>query len=330
MPTGETISCIKSYLGAYLGIGTSKGVRVALIDANGNLTYGPLIVETTSAVADLEGNGTFIYATVKDDIDGSSGAVRINLGTPLPQEELRFAHSWDVQTHTSGTVSSIAFFGDSTRVCLGVTGEGAYATSATEYEDSGYLLSGRIRFGTTEQKLFRLAVVRCKTDGGTVALTRVDEQETETLLYTISDEAGEGGDIVVSQPGSKNEYLQFKVTLSSDADTNLLAPTLQSLLIKALPAPRRQRLVQYPLSCFDHERDAAGTAFGYEGFAWQRIQTVEENESDQVILSVRDFTTGDSYSGIVEGVEFQRTSPRSQDGRGNFGGMLKVTMRILN
>lgn len=330
MPTGETIHCIKSYLAGYLGIGTSKGVRVALIDSNGDIAFGPLIVETTNPVVDLEGNGSFIYAAIKDDIDGSSGAVRINLGTPLPQEELRFAHAWDVQTHTSGTPSSIAFFGDGSRVCLGVTGEGLYVQSATVYEDSGYVKSGRIRFNTTEKKLFRLAIVRCVADGGSVALSRIDETETETTLYTITDEAGDGDDILVSQPGVKNEYLQFRLTLTSDTDTSTMTPTLNSLLIKALPAPRRQRLVQYPLQCFDFEKDAVGTKFGYTGYAWDRIQAVEENESDQVVLSIRDFTTGESYSGIVEGVEFQRTSPRATDGQGNFGGVLKVTMRILN
>jgi len=42
MPTGEHINVIKSYLGAYLGIGTTLGLRIGMIDANGDLAYGPL------------------------------------------------------------------------------------------------------------------------------------------------------------------------------------------------------------------------------------------------------------------------------------------------
>jgi hypothetical protein len=329
MPTGETIHCIKSYLGGYLGIGTSNGVRVALIDQNGNINYGPLIVETVEPVRDLEGNGSFIYAAVQQAIDTSSGVVRINLATPLPQEDLRFAHSWDVQTHTTGVPSSIGFFGDTDRICIGVTGEGVYDQSTTEYEESGYLLSGRIRFNTSEQKLFRLAVLRCVPDGGTVTLIRRDETETDVTLYSITDEAGSGDNITVSQSGAKNEYLQFKIILASDTDTNTMTPTLNSLVIKAIPAPRRQRLVQYPLACFDHERDSRGTPFGGNGFAWDRIERLETAESEDVILSVTDWTTGESYNGVVESVEFIRTIGRAQSGEGNFGGILKVTMRML-
>ena len=46
MPTGEHINVIKSYLGAYIGIGTTLGLRIGMLDANGDMTYGPLSYES--------------------------------------------------------------------------------------------------------------------------------------------------------------------------------------------------------------------------------------------------------------------------------------------
>jgi hypothetical protein len=328
MPTGEQVFAIRSYLGGYLALGTTLGVRVALMDINGNINYGPLVVETTNPVTSVEGHGSFIYATIQEGIDGFTGAVRVNLGQPLPHEDLRFAYAMDAQTHDNGVPSSIAFFGTTDRVALGVTGKGVYAQSATQLEATGYIMSGRIRYKTAEKKAFRLADLRTRIPAGTVALSALDENASEVNLITLGSNATDGTSIGLTQPAGNHEYLQFRTTLTCSGD-GLTGPTLQSLQIKALPAPKRQRLIQYPLNCGDKETDAAGVPCGVKGWAWQRVQALELAEENNVVLQCQDFTNGETFSATIEQSEFARTSPRAADASGNFTGTFKITLRKL-
>lgn len=328
LPTGEQVTALRSYLGGYLGIGTNKGVRVALTDQNGNINYGPLVCETTYPVNSVEGHGSFIYAAVQEGIDGFTGAIRINLGQPLPHEDLRFAYATDAQTHDAGVPSTIAFFGTTDRVVLGVTGKGVYAQSATLLEPTGYIVSGRIRFKTVEKKAFRLADLRARIPAGTVALSAIDEGSSEVSLITLGVNAPEGTSIGLTQPTGTHEYLSFRTTLTCSAD-GLTGPTLQSLQIKAFPAPKRQRLIQYPLNCGDKETDGAGVPFGFRGYGWARVQAIEAAEESNVVVQVMDYTTGETFSATIEQSEFSRTAPRAADATGNFGGTLKITMRKL-
>ena len=328
MPTGEQVLALRSYLGGYLGVGTNRGVRVALMDTNGNINYGPLTVQTTNPVRALEGNRSFIYAAVQEEIDGFTGAVRVNLGQPLPHEELRFAYATDAQTHDTGAPSSIAFFGTTDRVVLGVTGKGVYAQSATLLEPTGYILSGRIRYKTVEKKAFRLADLRARILAGTVALSAIDEGDSEVPLITLGGSGTDGTGIGLTQPLGYHEYLSFRTTLTCSGD-GLTGPTLESLQIKALPAPRRQRLVQYPLNCGDKETDALGVPFGFKGYGWARVQALELAEENNVVLQVQDFTNHETFSATIEQSEFSRTAPRSADGSGNFSGTYKLTLRKL-
>lgn len=80
LPTGERVHSIEAYLGNLIAIGTNKGVRIGVIATNGDIDYGPLVVESTQPVYDLVGKGRFIYATCTNQIDGKSGLWRIDLG----------------------------------------------------------------------------------------------------------------------------------------------------------------------------------------------------------------------------------------------------------
>jgi hypothetical protein len=57
-PPGEEVHALKVYLGTYIAIGTSRGVRIGQIGNNGRMQYGPLTVETTQPVRSLSSRGT--------------------------------------------------------------------------------------------------------------------------------------------------------------------------------------------------------------------------------------------------------------------------------
>jgi carbon starvation protein CstA len=77
MPTGEIIHKIYYYLG-YMLIGTSKGIRVALVnDQDGSIQYGPLVVETSQPCYDFAARDHFVWCATS--VDGEPGIIRIDL-----------------------------------------------------------------------------------------------------------------------------------------------------------------------------------------------------------------------------------------------------------
>ena len=335
-PPGEEVHSLRVYLGLYVGIGTSRGLRVgilagqasAFMGAQTTITYGPLIVKTQTPVRSLTARDSFLYAAVEAGMpDGSSGCVRVNLAEQIA--DMQFAWAWDARTHTTGRVNSVTFLGMTEQVVFAVQGEGVYLQSATQYETSGYLTSGRHRYGTVEQKSFEQADLGLRVPGGSAKFSVIDANGNELFIRSMTTASVSGlGLTLRGRPPGTQEYLSFKVELACSTD-GLTAPVVDSLQIKAIPAPKRQRMVQYPLLCFDQERSGTGVPFGREGFAWQRVEALEAAESARATVQVQDFVTGETFDALIESIEFKRTGPRSGDNRPNFGGHLLVTVRRL-
>jgi hypothetical protein len=131
LPIGEYPLKIESYLG-YLVIGTNKGVRVAQIsDTNGDLSYGPLIIEGDNIGLDFAFRDRFVYVTggiAKNDgtADTYPGLYRIDLGSEL--ETLRFAFAADVYLDgADGYATSVDFVGNSGQVAFTTSGSNGVA-----------------------------------------------------------------------------------------------------------------------------------------------------------------------------------------------------------
>jgi hypothetical protein len=329
-PPGEVPYAIKAYLGKYIAIGTNKGLRIGVITGQTSVSptviqYGPLTVTTTQPVISLAARDSYVFAGVNSAIDGSSGAVRVDLQQEVIQNSLRFPYAYDVNSHVSGAVDSIAFLGNSGRVVMGVEAQGVYQQSATAYETTGYLTSGKVRYATSELKAFRTARIRASfTDllSG-VTLSTIAPNGAESSIVRVTSASNADDFIAITRPVGQFEYLSFKMTLDGDATGSAV---VESLLIKAIPAPVRSRVIQYPLSCFDHEADVNGAKFGTKGNAFTRLLALEALESAQAIVTLQDFTTGESFDAQIEKVAITRTSNRAK-GDGNFGGMLVLQVR---
>ncbi|MGZ4519157.1 MAG: hypothetical protein ACXVXW_01900, partial [Mycobacteriaceae bacterium] len=286
-PPGEEVHAIRVYLGSYIGIGTSKGLRVGEVQSQspfpsvtGNVNYGPLLIQTTNPVRALNARDTFIYAGIEGDLDGYSGVARVNLAEEIPNQAMRFPWAWDAQTHNVGRVDSVSFLGGTDRVVIGVRGVGVYLQSNQYYEPTGYMTSGRVRYATVEPKEFRLLDVGCDTTQGSLGVSTIDPFGAEKPQLTIaSGGSGAGISIVQNDP---SEYMQVKLTFNASATDNSGTPILNSWRMKALPAPaNRQMLIQYPLMCFDFEQSATGVRFGREGYSFSRLQALEAAEQSR-------------------------------------------------
>lgn len=327
-PPGEVVHSLFVYLGRYIGIGTSRGIRVGVVADNGQLQYGPLIVTTDSPVRSLAAADRFLYGAVTAaHPDGNSGAVRIDLQEEVVQGSLRFPYAWDARTTTTGQVDSIALLGNSGRVAMGVLGEGVYLQSATDLEPTGWVESGRIRFTTVEPKAFRTIDLTADIPGGQVGVFAVEKDGDATFLGRLSPTAPDGMDIRVSRPSGVFEWLSFRFALTRDDTDPAVGPTLESWQVKAIPAPRRQRLVSVPVLCMDLEKDHYGTPYGYEGFGWDRLQALEQVEDHSAVVSFKDKTCDETFEAQIEKVTFTKTTPRTA-AKSNQG-LLELLLRKL-
>ena len=330
-PPGEIVEKLYYYLG-YMIIGTSKGLRVANVnDQDGSLEYGPLVFESTQPVYDVACADRFVWATT--GVGTNAGLTRVDLGQLIEGEPLRFAYANDLVGIQSGThfTTSVAFMGTTNRLAFATaynTTDGAiYLESASTLVNSGYLQTGAIRYGTLEPKNFKFVRARGEFTFGAMDIQTVEENGNVNNVITYNAAVGTP-DAATTNPEASQEFLSYRFTLSRSASDTSKGPIFKGFQAKALPATKRQRLIQFPVWCFDVEKDRYNVTTGYEGRAWERIQILEAIEAEGDIVNVQDFTTGERVQAIIEQIQFARKTPPSGNFSG-FGGLLTVTVRTV-
>jgi hypothetical protein len=404
MPEGEKIYSIKYYLG-YMLIGTSKGIRVATIDDNGSIIYGPLMVETDQPCYDFAFRDRFAWAAV--GVAGEGGVIRIDLGNDLGG--LRFAYANDLWLDNGITgydTTACAFAGETERLVFVTTAinrgtitnkeltsnvatlttasthnltvgdsiwvEGVDATFNGQYSvtaattttfsytkaatnvtstavtsatalvnevgsiniessatlmTDGYIQTGYIRYNTLEPKNFKRLVGRGDFTYGSMTLETVDADGTEYDLVTYDATVGPV-EVTTTQPAGSQEYLGYKFILYRDATTNSLGPTFKGYQAKATIATPRQRVIKFPVFCYDVETDKYNVMVGYDGRAKDRIAQLENIEANGDIVTWQDLQTGESRQVVIEQVTFNRLTPPDR-GFSGYGGILDIIIRTV-
>jgi hypothetical protein len=336
MPSGELIYKIYYYLG-YMAIGTTKGVRIAAVSDDGSLAYGPLVFESEQPVYDFAARDSFLWCAT--NVDGAPGTTRINLGAQIAT--LLFPYAWDTYYYpetegnrvTGHLTTACAFINGTDRLAFctdnnGTTNGKVYIETETggRLVYQGYLQTGYIRYNTLELKRFKFILPQFDTTNGSLEVKSIDSEGNEYGLGLFS-QGGSVGEITAAYPSSPQQYLGFKFIFNLGT-TDTASPVFTGYQIKALPAVPRQRLIQYPVMCFDHESDKFGVQVGYEGSAWQRMQQLESIENAGDTIRVDDYRTGESYVGLIEELDFINRTPQDKRFSG-FGGVLLVTIRSV-
>ena len=330
LPVGERCFKISYYLG-YMAIGTSKGMRVAQTsDQDGSIAYGPLLFESDQPVYDFAFRDKYIWATT--GVDGQVGLTRINLGTEISQ--LVFAYVWDVYDpdDTLGHyTTTCSFMGDTDRIAFCNAGNGSdgtiYIQSDSILMASGYLRTGFIRYNTLENKIFKLVQPRIDTTFGAFNMYSISAEDVEYNIGTFA-QGDPVPEVNVNYPIGANQYIAFKFEVFRDTNDSTLGPLFTGYQVKSLAAIPRQRLIQYPVMCYDHEMDKFNNEVGYEGSAYNRMSQLEAVENIGDTIRVQDFRTGESYIGLIEELDFINKTPSDKRFSG-YGGLLLVTIRSV-
>jgi hypothetical protein len=404
MPTGEKIFKIEYYLG-YMLIGTNKGIRVATVDNNGSIIYGPLMVETSQPVYDFAFRDRFVWATT--GVEGEGGVVRIDLGNDLGG--LRFAYANDLWLDNGVTgyvTTSCAFAGETDRLVFVTTAvnrgtitnkeltsnvatlttsaahnlevsdsiwvEGVDATFNGQYtvtaattttfsytkaatnvastavssatalvnetgtiniESSGakmtdgYIQTGYIRYNTLEPKNFKRLLGRGEFTFGSMTLNTVSADGTEFDIVSY-DSSVDPVEVTTSQPAGAQEYIAYKFILTRDGTDNTKGPTFKGYQAKATIATPRQRVIRFPVFCYDIETDKYNVMVGYEGRANDRIGQLESIEENGDVVTWQDLQTGENRQVVIEQITFTRMTPPDR-GFSGYGGTLDILIRTV-
>jgi hypothetical protein len=321
-PVTEIVNAIDIYLGTYMVICTSKGVRVAAVQDDGSIKYGPIIVE-----GDFKGvafRDRFAY--VSGLVDGEAGLVRIDLSNDLGT--LRFPFAFDaIASGTTSSAVGVAFLGNTDRVAFVVEGDGIWMEKDGTKVSSGFLQTGFIRYNTLEPKNFKRLIGRGEFTFGSMSLNTVASDGTvfDVVSYDSSVPAVE---VTTSQPAGAQEFIAYKFILTKDGTDGTKGPTFKGYQAKATFATPRQRIIRFPVYCFDVETDRYNVMIGYEGRAIDRINALEAIEENGDIVTWQDLTTGESRQVAIEQITFTRMTPPDRGFTG-YGGMLTMTVRTV-
>ena len=135
-------------------------------------------------------------------------------------------------------------------------------------------------------------------------------------------------EVTTSSPATAQEYVAYKFILYRDATTSSSGPTFKGYQAKATIATPRQRVIQFPVYCFDLETDRYNSMIGYEGKAFEKIQVLEQIEETGDVLTWQDLTTGESRQAVIEQISFNRMTPPDKRFSG-FGGVITVQIRTV-
>jgi len=331
LPVGEVVFKIYYYLG-YMAIGTNLGIRIAAVSdtTDGAISYGPLLVETSQPCYDFAARDKFLWCAT--GVEGSPGVIRVNLGQEV--SSLVFAYAYDLYypSVTSRVTTACAFLGNLDRLSYmscnnGTTNGAVYSESATVKIAEAELRTGFIRYNTLENKIFKLLTPRFNTTDGGLSILSVAADGTEFNLGVFT-QGSELDQVGIPYPQGPQQYLGFKFVMSRSSTDSTKGPLFTGYQVNSLPSIPRQRLIQFPVMCYDGESDKFNNKVGYEGSAYDRMSALEQIENVGDTIRVQDFRTGESFLGLIEEMDFTNKTPTDKRFTG-YGGVLLITIRSI-
>jgi fructose-specific component phosphotransferase system IIB-like protein len=230
-------------------------------------------------------------------------------------------------TYTSAVTATVSSTAVTSSAALANLVGSTYIEDDADLMATGYLTTGFIRFNTLEPKNFKRLIARGNYEYGSMTLETVIADGTEYNVVTY-DAAVPPVEVTTSTPQEAQEYLAYKFLLARDADDITRGPVMEGYQAKATIATPRQRVMRFPVYCYDVETDRYNVQVGYEGRAFDRIAQLESVEENGDVLTWQDLTTGESRQVVIEQVSFTRLTPPDRGFTG-YGGVIDITIRTV-
>jgi len=230
-------------------------------------------------------------------------------------------------TYTSAVTATVTSTAVTSTTALANVPGSTYAEDETQLAPTGYLQTGFIRYNTLEPKNYKRLVARGDFTKGSMTLETVDANgiEYDHISYDSSVPPVE---VSTNQPQDAQEYVAYKFIFYRDGTTASLGPIMKGYQAKATIATPRQRVMRFPVYCYDVETDRYNVQVGYEGRAFDRISQLESIEENGDVVTWQDLTTGESRQCVIEQISFTRLTPPDRGFTG-YGGVIDITIRTV-
>ncbi len=337
MPYGEKILSMYAYIGYFVGLGTNRGFRVATADTNSNMAYGPLVFQDPTGVGvhAVSGFDRFMFAgnqgntmvptsgwTNPSEASTTDMLIRVDLSTLTSTNSQPFANDLISPTTVNGSfVNSITPIGQ-TGLMAWAVGSKVYVSSngtGSTYQNvirlpSGFMYTPKIRYNTLEPKHFKYVYARHAniTDGSVDIYGMTASQPSPTTIalgLTGTSASGAATPFGIGDLGNAQEWFQLKFILHRGTSNLSTSPIFNGYQMRALPGVSRQTLIEVPLLCLDHETDRYGVLHGYDGYAFARIQALENVTSSGNVVLFQDLNYGVNNLVVVDEYRFEQQSP---------------------
>ena len=347
LPNNERLWGLEEYLGTFVILFTSTGVRVGTIADGGGLVYGPLIGSPIPSTPTALTNGVpdspvmagtydrFVTYPIADAGDGRGGICIIDLSVSDSDGRYSYANYTRGPDGGGECIAQLILDQRSTvMVNATSTDLNLLRNSDNNVLDTGWLHGSWIRFGTLEGKFFDEIKVTCdpNTDGGglggEVEVVASDDQENENVLgvLTLNEPEGLQEDTFKFNSSTAVTDMAVVLNLTADEADPYLGPVVAAWSLRAWPAVQnRGESVILPLNMYEFERDSTGLTFGREGFAKERWDALSEAITAGVAINVTEVKSGFTYTAIAEDLTLTQVSPPV--GFSGFGGIAQVSLR---
>lgn len=333
LPFGETINRIEYRLGALI-IATSKGIRTATQNIYGDLILGPLTFRSEKGTECRGITTKDNYAYVSAQATGPNGIknailVRIDLSNKFDDGTHPWAYDLEYRQASNTTFTNEVFnINNQLVMVIDENGSGEVQVEhTTKKVTSGYIDTGIIRYATVEPKFFKYMKINGSINADDfINIQSFDEAGVFTNIDTVTQESI-NHDVALTSIKASREAAGFRFTFTNGSPYTTV-PVMTSYQLKSLPAVKRQRMIQLPLSCFDIEMDRYNSSAGYIGKAYDHLMELEAMEELGDIVSITDYRINETYDAIIEDVRFTNESSPDKINNG-FGGTLTVTVRKL-
>lgn len=281
---------------------------------NKAMTSGVATLTTASAHGLVAGSSVWVQG-VDSDFNSTTSAWTITSATTT------------TFTYTSAVTTTVASTAVTSSTALANVTGSTYAEDETQLIPSGYLETGYIRYNTLEPKNYKRLVARGNFDYGSMTLETVDANGVE-YDHISYDSSVPPVEVSTNQPQEAQEYVAYKFIFYRDDVDASKGPIMKGYQAKATIATPRQRVMRFPVYCYDVETDRYNVQIGYEGRAFDRISQLESIEENGDVVTWQDLTTGESRQCVIEQVSFTRLTPPDRGFTG-YGGVIDITIRTV-
>lgn len=237
LPDGEVVHALASYLGYFL-IGTSQGLRFAVADDAGDLTYGSFI-PTPEPVRCFEPQDRFVWFGWSNFDAVATGLGRVDLTNFTAT--LTPAYASDLMHVGQGSVSSVATFGD--RRFFTVDGVGVVCQTQTPVAQ-GTVQQSEVTYGLQDPKIATLVGLTHESLDGSVSVTLTVDGAGSGIVAESAVQGSTGpASPFALNPVSGRRFSLGMILTRGVAD----GPVVTGLVLMAHPVPPRGEQFILPL-----------------------------------------------------------------------------------